>query len=138
VGDTIHADFEAEFDALDGTVQDELLAHAKLWNSLDRNSSPAGRDTQWLPSSEYEGDDGWPVAFAFDPRRQALLMVAGDNSGGSENRFHRQLIAKADEGLPATYHGRESIRGNSFEDLKSKSKILIQRAGSASRPALPL
>jgi hypothetical protein len=27
------------------------------------------------------------VAFAFDPKRKAILLVAGDKSGGSEKRF---------------------------------------------------
>jgi hypothetical protein len=39
----------------------------------------------------------WRVAFAFDPRRQAILLVAGDKSGGGEKRFYRNLITKADE-----------------------------------------
>ena len=39
----------------------------------------------------------WRVAFAFDPRRKAILLVAGDKSGGSEKRFYRELIRKADE-----------------------------------------
>lgn len=42
-------------------------------------------------------DGAWRVAFAFDPRRQAILLVAGDKSGGSEKRFYRSLIATADE-----------------------------------------
>ena len=37
------------------------------------------------------------MAFAFDPRRKAILLVAGDKSGGSEKRFYRELIRKADE-----------------------------------------
>src|SRR6266851_8300425 len=46
----------------------------------------------------FDADDGvWRVAFAFDPKRKAILLVAGDKSGGSEKRFYRQLIAKADE-----------------------------------------
>lgn len=36
-------------------------------------------------------------AFAFDPRRRAILLVCGDKSGGSEKRFYRQLIRKADD-----------------------------------------
>jgi hypothetical protein len=36
------------------------------------------------------------VAFAFDPARDAILLVAGDKSGVSQKRFYRQLIAKAD------------------------------------------
>ena len=36
-------------------------------------------------------------AFAFDPQPQAILLVAGDKSGGSQKRFYKQLIAKADK-----------------------------------------
>jgi len=38
----------------------------------------------------------WRVAFAFGPRRQAILLVGGDKAGVSEKRFYKQLIAKAD------------------------------------------
>ena len=38
----------------------------------------------------------WRVAFAFDPKRSAIVLVAGDKSGGSERRFYKQLIKKAD------------------------------------------
>jgi hypothetical protein len=38
----------------------------------------------------------WRVAFAFDPSRKAVLLACGDKSGGSEKRFYRQLIEKAD------------------------------------------
>jgi len=41
-------------------------------------------------------DGVWRIAFAFDPKRQAILLVGGDKSGGSEKRFYRQLIKKAD------------------------------------------
>jgi Phage derived protein Gp49-like (DUF891) len=37
------------------------------------------------------------VAFAFDPGRAAILLVAGDKSGISQKRFYKRLIAKADE-----------------------------------------
>jgi hypothetical protein len=43
----------------------------------------------------------WRVAFAFDPRRRAILLVAGDKSGGSQKRFYRELIRKADERFTA-------------------------------------
>jgi hypothetical protein len=43
----------------------------------------------------------WRVAFAFDPPRQAVLLVAGDKSGGRQKRFYRQLIAKADKRFSA-------------------------------------
>jgi hypothetical protein len=45
----------------------------------------------------FDAADGvWRVAFAFDPRRTAILLVAGDKSGVSEKRFYRRLIEKAD------------------------------------------
>jgi hypothetical protein len=43
----------------------------------------------------------WRVAFAFDPKRKAVLLVAGDKSGGSEKRIYRELIRKADERFDA-------------------------------------
>ena len=39
----------------------------------------------------------WRLAFAFDPDRKAILLVAGDKSGGNARRFYRVLIRKADE-----------------------------------------
>ena len=39
----------------------------------------------------------WRVAFAFDPERNAVLLVAGDKSGGGGRRFYRALIRKADK-----------------------------------------
>lgn len=38
----------------------------------------------------------WRVTYAFDPNRRAILLIAGDKSGMSEQRFYRQLIAKSD------------------------------------------
>ena len=46
-------------------------------------------------------DGAWRVAFAFDPQRKAILLVAGDKSGGSEKRFYRDLIQKADDRFTA-------------------------------------
>jgi len=46
-------------------------------------------------------DGVWRVAFAFDPNRKAILLVAGDKSGVSEKRFYRQLIGTADRRLDA-------------------------------------
>jgi hypothetical protein len=46
-------------------------------------------------------DGEWRVAFAFDPKRRAILPVAGDKSGGSEKRFYRELIRKVDNRFDA-------------------------------------
>ncbi len=41
------------------------------------------------------------VAFAFDTKREAILLVAEDKSGVSEKRFYRELIRKADDRFDA-------------------------------------
>jgi DNA-binding transcriptional regulator YiaG len=46
----------------------------------------------------FEAADGvWRFAFAFDPQRKGIVLCGGDKSGGSEKRFYRQLIARADD-----------------------------------------
>ncbi len=60
----------------------------------------------------FNADGGvWRVAFAFDPKRDAIILIAGDKSGGSEKSFYRRLIEKADkrfkEHLELILGGRE-------------------------------
>jgi hypothetical protein len=42
-------------------------------------------------------DGEWRIAFAFDPQRQAILLVGGSKSGTNEKQFYRDLIRVADE-----------------------------------------
>jgi hypothetical protein len=45
----------------------------------------------------FQASDGvWRVAFAFDKSRRAILLVAGDKSGGSQSKFYKTLIKRAD------------------------------------------
>jgi hypothetical protein len=100
----ISVEFEREFDDLREDVQTEILAHSHL---LQRFGPHLGRprvDTLGgsrhanMKELRFVAAGGvWRVAFAFDPKRKAILLVAGDKSGGSEKRFYKQLIAKADE-----------------------------------------
>src|SRR5260370_954415 len=48
-------------------------------------------------------DGVWRVAFAFDPMRKAILLVAGDKSGVSQSKFYKRLIAKADDRFDAHF-----------------------------------
>ena len=46
----------------------------------------------------FTADNGiWRVAFAFDPQRQAIMLVASDKTGVSQKRFYKHLIKKADQ-----------------------------------------
>ena len=42
-------------------------------------------------------DGEWRVAFTFDSKREAILLVGGDKSGVSQKQFYKNLIRKADE-----------------------------------------
>lgn len=37
------------------------------------------------------------AAFAFNPKREAVILVAADKSNGSEKKFYKRLIKIADE-----------------------------------------
>ena len=38
----------------------------------------------------------WRIAFAFDPKRKAILLAAGNKRGIQDKRFYRDLIRIAD------------------------------------------
>lgn len=64
----------------------------------------------------FDTTDGvWRFAFAFDPKRKAIILCGGDKSGGGEKRFYRQLISKADERFDAHV---ASIRKQKDKDRK--------------------
>jgi hypothetical protein len=100
--------FEPEFDAFDEDVRAEILAFSLV---LERFGPQLGRPrVDTLKGSRHPNmkelrfsaaDGEWRAAFAFDPRRRAILLVAGDKSGGSEKRFYRELIRKADQRFEA-------------------------------------
>ena len=101
-------EFVLEFEALREDVRTEILALSRL---LQRFGPQLGRprvDTlkgsrhpnmKELRFSAAGGE--WRVAFAFDPRRRAILLVAADKSGASERRFYRRLIRTADDRFDA-------------------------------------
>ncbi len=45
----------------------------------------------------FDPGEVWRVAFAFDPRRQAILLVGDDKGGADQRHFYRRLIAVADD-----------------------------------------
>ncbi len=97
-------EFASEVKAMSRKVRTELLAHARL---LEERGPLLGRphaDTlngsahANMKELRFNADGGvWRVAFAFDPKRKGILLVAGDKSGGSESRFYKRLIAIADK-----------------------------------------
>lgn len=102
----LHEAFRPELEAMPEPVQDALLAHAKLLETFGPQLTRPRADTlkgskhRNMKELRFDADNGvWRVAYAFDPRRRAILLVAGDKSGQSEGRLYKRLIANADERL---------------------------------------
>lgn len=100
----LHPKFDDEFDGFSDLVQDSLLAEVELLEkfgpALKRPHADTLKNSKHKNMKElrFKADDGvWRVAYAFDPKRQAILLVAGDKSGSSEKRFYKSLIQKADQ-----------------------------------------
>ena len=98
-----HDDFDAEMQECAQALQDELLAHARLLAEFGPNLGRPTVDTlkgarhanmKELRFSWY--GQVWRVAFAFDPQRQAILLVGGDKGGADQRRFYKRLITIAD------------------------------------------
>jgi len=100
----LHTAFETEYRALSEDVQDALLEELLFLEKEGPNLGRPHVDTLKgskhanMKELRFRADGGvWRVAFAFDVTRRAILLVAGDKSGTSQQRFYKQLIRKADQ-----------------------------------------
>ena len=100
----INREFQPELDRLQEDVQDAILTMSRLLQQLGPQLGRPQVDTLKgsrhanMKEARFSAADGeWRLGFAFDPKRRAILLVAGDKSGGSAKRFYRALIRKADE-----------------------------------------
>ena len=101
-------EFEPEFNELHEDVRTELLALSRLLQQFGPQLGRPRVDTlngsrhANMKELRFSAADGeWRVAFAFDPTRSAILLVAGDKSDVSKKNFYKRLIAKADERFDA-------------------------------------
>jgi hypothetical protein len=101
-------EFLPEFNELDEQVRTEILAHSRLLQQfgpqLGRPRVDTLKDSRHTNMKELRfvaADGVWRVAFAFDPMRKAILLVADEKSGVSQRKFYKRLIAKADDRFDA-------------------------------------
>lgn len=99
-----HPSFDPEYDELEPRVQEALLSNLKLLElfgpQLGRPRVDTLKGSRFSNMKElrfYAADGAWRFAFAFDLKRQAIVLCGGNKSGGSEAKFYRDLISKADE-----------------------------------------
>ena len=96
-------EFFDEYGAWSEVVQDGVLsALGKLrvfGPSLGRPTvdSLKGSDYPNMKELRVDADGGvWRIAFAFDPKRRAILLTGGNKTGISKDRFYSMLIQVAD------------------------------------------
>lgn len=94
--------------ALAPEFEPELLAQARVLEQFGPTTGRPRVDTLKgskhanMKELRFDAADGvWRVAFAFDPARSAILLVAGDKGGRSQRAFYRHLIAVADRRFDA-------------------------------------
>ena len=95
-----HPEFVPELAALPPTV---AAALANAVEALEVRGPQLGRPladrlegSAHTNMKELRVAKSWRFAFAFDPERQAVVLVGGDKAGVSQDRFYRGLISKAD------------------------------------------
>lgn len=100
----LHGAFDPEYDRLNEAVKDELLAKLRLvaefGPALGRPhvDTLAGSRHANMKELRFRADRGvWRVAFAFDPERKAVVLVAGDKTGVAQGRFYKRLLETADQ-----------------------------------------
>lgn len=113
----IGGEFEPEFDELHEDVRTEILALSRLLQQFGPQLGRPRVDTlngsrhANIKELRFSATDGaWRVAFAFDTKRNAILLAAGNKSGRSEKRFYRELIRKADDRFDAHLAGLKNER----------------------------
>ena len=97
-----YPEFEIEFRDLAAAIQDELLARlgklAEFGPGLGRPDVDTlqGSSFQNMKELRFQLDGLWRFAFAFDPKRRAIVLVGGDKLGDRSERFYGRLIKTAD------------------------------------------
>lgn len=98
-----HRDFDRELQDWPASLQDELFAHAKLLQQYGLRLGRPLVDT--LAGSRHPNmkelrfgwrGSHWRIAFAFDPRRRAILLAGGNKLGSNQRQFYVTLIRIAD------------------------------------------
>ncbi|MEP6566263.1 MAG: type II toxin-antitoxin system RelE/ParE family toxin [Mesorhizobium sp.] len=121
--------FRTEFSKLSDDVKVEIRALVNVLKQLGPSYGRPRVDTlndskhANMKELRFDAADGvWRVAFAFDPQRKAILLVAGDKSGVQEKRFYKKLIKIADKRFDAHLKRLKEMRETDNEKQKTEKK----------------
>lgn len=111
--------FDTWFDEQTDDVQDEFLAYFSI---LAEDGPLLGRPhVDQIKASKYQNMKelrvqiaGYPFRafFAFDPKRKAIILCAGDKKGEDEKLFYKRMIKIADAEFKAHLKSPEDKDGN--------------------------
>jgi hypothetical protein len=96
-------EFQVEFEEYPEAVQDKILGRAGLLRQFGPELPRPYADT--LAGSKFAnmkelrapvGKQVWRIAYAFDTKRRAILLCAGNKEGSKSRAFYTDLIARAD------------------------------------------
>lgn len=95
--------FDQWFAELENAAKIEIIAKVDLLKlfgpQLSRPHADTLKGSRFSNMKELRADTATStmrVAFAFDPNRSAILLVAGDKRRGSQKRFYKELLESAD------------------------------------------
>jgi hypothetical protein len=98
-----HEEFLPEFRQFPETVRRQVYSLIEVLRTFGprlgrpRVDTLKGSKHPNMKELRFDADDGvWRIAFAFDLKRNAILLAGGDKSGVSKDRFYRNLIEIAD------------------------------------------
>ena len=102
-----HEEFVSkEWGAMDAEQRVALLAAAKalacvgptggrpLIGTLENGRHPNMKELRY---DAHAGTQVWRAAFAFDPARHAVVLVAGEKQGRGEKAFYAKLLRRAND-----------------------------------------
>lgn len=112
-----HPDFAAEVLEVSVAVRSEIYSLVGLLRRFGPQLGGPQADTLKgsrhtnMEELRFRADKGvWRVAFAFDAKRRAILLVGGDKGRVSKGKFYRHLIEVADRRFDQHQRAMESVK----------------------------
>jgi hypothetical protein len=108
-------EFALEYEHLPPAVQTVIAARAHMLRSFGPDLMRPYSDT--LHGSMFSnmkelrcpvGAEVWRVAYAFDPKRKAIILAGGNKVGKNQGRFYKALIKLADQRFKRHLDAKES------------------------------
>ena len=129
---------EVEWQAMDIEQRKALLAAANALAVVGPGggrpligtlSNPAHPNMKELRYDAHSGSQVWRAAFAFDPERRAIVLVAGDKQGQDEVLFYKRLLRRANRRFDAYLAELKQGKGTLLPEGSEEGRKRKARSG---------